>query len=145
MKHSQRRCARCKQVKSLDEMAQFAHFQGLDMVLVPSRICRVCHGKPRERTDEQIHRERVAYQNRMAKAVGLRGDLTVEQWKSILGQSQGKCYYCSKYVGVMSLVIEHRIPISRGGDTTMENVTAACKGCNWDKCSKTEEEYRALL
>jgi 5-methylcytosine-specific restriction endonuclease McrA len=142
---AQYRCTRCKQPKTLDEMMRRVEFRGDETLFVTMRVCQACHAQPRKRTPEQTLRDRISYQNRLARDAGAIGDLTLEQWQSILERSQGKCCYCSKYVGIMFLVIEHLVPIARGGSTTIGNVAAACKRCNWDKGNKTDDEYRALL
>jgi len=63
-------------------------------------------------------------------------------------QQSGKCHYCT--VGITfyrkksnSLEIDHRIPVSRGGDDAVHNLVAACRPCNSLKSSSTEAEFRA--
>jgi 5-methylcytosine-specific restriction endonuclease McrA len=60
-------------------------------------------------------------------------DLILEQWLHLLEQSEGKCHYCH--------VLDHMIPIIRGGGTTLTNVVAACRKCNTDKRGRTFEEW----
>ena len=40
------------------------------------------------------------------------------------------CQYCEKKFPKNDLTLDHVIPISKGGDTSWENVTTSCKGCN---------------
>jgi hypothetical protein len=64
----------------------------------------------------------------------------------------GKCWYCgcelSPYMNRMSpdlFVIEHQIPISRGGTNETNNLVPACRSCNSQKAYKTVEEFRSYV
>lgn len=45
-----------------------------------------------------------------------------------------KCRYCGKTDG--SFHIDHVYPVVKGGETTLENLVVACKGCNLSKHSR---------
>src|SRR5690606_9247604 len=51
----------------------------------------------------------------------------------------GYCEYCRSPVkyGVQSFECEHIIPISQGGETTLDNLAFACGGCNRCKAART--------
>lgn len=51
------------------------------------------------------------------------------------------CHYCGGTGGT----IDHRIPKSQGGQTTLPNCVPACQWCNSRKRDRTEEEFRAWL
>lgn len=76
-----------------------------------------------------------------ARRQGLPAVLTVAEWLDILIASEGKCSYCAKVVGVQALVLEHRMPVSRGGGTTAENVTPSCSKCNGMKHRSSSAEF----
>jgi 5-methylcytosine-specific restriction endonuclease McrA len=46
------------------------------------------------------------------------------------------CQYCGKHGHTNDLTFDHVIPRHAGGQTTWENVVAACSGCNWQKGGK---------
>ena len=50
-----------------------------------------------------------------------------------------KCAYCGKSDRL--LIIEHIIPVSRGGVTTISNLTISCYDCNMAKGTKTASEF----
>lgn len=54
----------------------------------------------------------------------------------------GRCSYCGKEVTDKTAVMEHLIPISRGGATGSRNTTGACHSCNMLKRSRTPDEYK---
>lgn len=58
-----------------------------------------------------------------------------------------ECAYCGSPVATISdgdnlATIDHRIPLSRGGTWKRWNLVCACKGCNRDKGTMTEDEFR---
>ncbi|WP_142847796.1 HNH endonuclease [Telmatospirillum sp. J64-1] len=50
------------------------------------------------------------------------------------------CQYCGHPFPVHDLTFDHVIPRSRGGQTTWENVVAACGPCNLVKANRTPAE-----
>jgi 5-methylcytosine-specific restriction endonuclease McrA len=65
-------------------------------------------------------------------------NLSPTEWTIILEQSNGRCHYCATFFGVDALVLEHKIPLSRGGTNTAPNVVASCKNCNKRKMTNTD-------
>lgn len=61
----------------------------------------------------------------------------------LIHESQGgKCYLCQRGFDPKKLQIEHKIPLSRGGQNKMSNVALACRRCNTAKGALTYEEYQ---
>jgi HNH endonuclease len=58
----------------------------------------------------------------------------------VFDRGNGCCEYCRSQTkfAIDPFVIEHIIPISRGGATISENLALACQGCNNYKYTKTE-------
>jgi len=54
------------------------------------------------------------------------------------------CFYCVWPVPKRKRHIDHKIPLSRGGEHTLENLCCACEHCNCVKGDKTVLEYRML-
>ena len=57
-------------------------------------------------------------------------------------KSNERCYYCRCVVKESKRTVDHKIPFSRGGLTTSENLVMSCEKCNNEKDFFTEEEYR---
>lgn len=55
--------------------------------------------------------------------------------------SAGKCAACG---ATDNLVIDHIVPIKRGGGHGVENLQALCRSCNIKKHTKTMEEFMRL-
>lgn len=62
-----------------------------------------------------------------------------------LTYQQGKtCHYCGKKL-YKNMTLDHLLPISRGGQTVLKNLTICCSKCNSEKGSMTEQEYLHYL
>lgn len=84
---------------------------------------------------------KVLAHNIRAIEAGAVGDLTDEQWSAILDAFGQRCAYCGSDE---SLCLEHVIPISQGGGTTLENVVPGCRDCNSRKHTRTPREWLPL-
>ena len=58
-------------------------------------------------------------------------DITFQQAREIL--SIGRCFYCGS---TYYLTLDHVVPVSRGGLTTVANLVPACRRCNSRKSAK---------
>ena len=65
--------------------------------------------------------------------------------RNVLVRDQYTCQYCRKEFPTVQLTLDHVVPISRGGETTWENVVTACKKCNNKKGSKMLYETQLKL
>ena len=70
----------------------------------------------------------VKRQRRRARIAALPNTLTIDQWKAIKEAYNNRCAYCSKRN--RQLVMEHVVPISKGGGTTPDNIVPSCTPCN---------------
>lgn len=64
-------------------------------------------------------------------AVRAAGDLTEQQWIDRLNEFDHACAYCLR--ADVELTQEHIVPISLGGQHTIDNVIPACRSCNSTK------------
>lgn len=70
-----------------------------------------------------------------AKKRGLVSNLTTAEFWEILMATEGVCPICKRNVGFYEFVIDHILPISKGGEHTKSNVQAICYDCNGKKGS----------
>lgn len=78
-------------------------------------------------------------QNRRARMAGNGGTFSTAEWRELVERYGGRCAYCGEQPE--RLHIEHRVPISRGGANSAENIVPACEPCNSSKGAKTDIEY----
>jgi len=67
-----------------------------------------------------------------------------EDLRELMAQQQGQCFYCHTVLGE-SYHIEHKLPLSRGGQHEPGNICLACPQCNMRKHDKTPEEFLIIL
>lgn len=86
-----------------------------------------------------LRSERVAQsQNHRAAGLGLPGRVSVAEWQSLIRANDAKCTYCGEHAAVM----DHIIPLSRGGSHSLDNITTACQSCDRKKGNLTPDERR---
>ena len=84
-----------------------------------------------------MSRAKVGGANHRTKKMGLISDLRYREWKKIVSSFDGKCAYC----GADYEILEHVIPVSKGGGTTRDNVVPSCRACNNKKGSKDVMDF----
>jgi 5-methylcytosine-specific restriction endonuclease McrA len=103
--------------------------------------------RSRERNRYRRHRvSRVLTQrNTQARRAGAKGEITPKQWLRLLRQHNFRCFYCNTVLTAKTRTLDHKIPLSRGGTNTINNVVPACRPCNNRKLRMTTEEFIARL
>jgi len=56
-----------------------------------------------------------------------------------------QCTYCNAPIDLISMVVDHKTPIRRGGSPDLDNQCLCCDRCNKVKGEFTEMEFRILL
>lgn len=56
-----------------------------------------------------------------------------------------RCRYCNKPVDAYSCVVDHEIPLKRGGSPGLSNLGLPCEACNQIKGGLTPDEFRFFL
>jgi len=65
-------------------------------------------------------------------------------WKQTGLQAIG-CPYCRTPIDIISLSLDHKTPLRRGGGPDLSNLQVICKRCNGVKSSFTAEEFQLLV
>lgn len=71
-------------------------------------------------------------------------------------KSKGVCHYCGvkmNYDGPRpgsaqqadTFTVDHKVPLSRGGNSSRKNLVGACRNCNHLKGKMTEAEFREKI
>lgn len=65
--------------------------------------------------------------------------VTMQHKKAVGKRAKGCCEYCRSQVrfAIQPFSVEHIIPKSKGGKTTLDNLALSCQGCNNHKYNKT--------
>jgi hypothetical protein len=102
-------------------------------------VCAVggCERRPKNGGLCRAHADRRKDEIRRAITFGLKEHHTAEEWDAKLIEYDGLCAYC----GESGTTKDHVIPLSRGGDNTIDNIVPACRLCNSSKGAKTLDEW----
>ncbi len=60
--------------------------------------------------------------------------------RNVFARDGHRCQYCGKSFATSDLSLDHVVPKSKGGQTTWENMVAACLKCNVRKGGRTPHE-----
>jgi 5-methylcytosine-specific restriction endonuclease McrA len=86
---------------------------------------------------------RVKESNKRAKRRGNGGSYTVSEWEALKVKYDYTCLCCLKKEPDISLEADHVIPITKGGNSFIENIQPLCKPCNLKKMTLSTD-YRLL-
>lgn len=64
---------------------------------------------------------------------------------SIFAKYKGHCAYCGKELTLSAMTADHRVPKSKGGGNSNENLMPCCKECNHAKGDDNLEILRIHL
>jgi len=105
-------------------------------------ICPACLIR-RNLDNEWHHNEsrKIIGQEMRAVHAGRIGDLSYREWLTTLEDFNWLCAYCQKHPYE---VLEHFIPITKGGDTITSNCVPACKDCNAAKSGKHPNKVKLI-
>lgn len=76
---------------------------------------------------------------------------TEDELNYIYEKTDGYCYYCGKKLSFQnygihgakgSWHVEHKVPVSKGGTDSMNNLVPACIDCNAEKGDRTGRSYK---
>lgn len=76
---------------------------------------------------------------RRARQKEVESTLTEEEWQLILERHFYSCHYCGRKGS--KLHREHKIPLSKGGGYTKENIVPACQRCNSRKSTTAYPDF----
>lgn len=63
---------------------------------------------------------------------------------AVFNRDNHTCQYCGKKAPGVVLEIDHKVPVSRGGDNSMDNLTTSCFDCNRGKGIKLLNNNRKI-
>ena len=63
----------------------------------------------------------------------------------IYNKFDGRCAYCGYKIRYDEMVVDHIIPIAKGGDSKIDNLFPSCRECNTCKFDLSLEEFREKI
>lgn len=81
-----------------------------------------------------------------SKKANVECEVTTEELRQLMYDNYGtSCKYCGRILDINNLVIDHIIPLSKGGSSNIENLQVICKTSNSMKGSLDEQNFQLLL
>lgn len=81
---------------------------------------------------------------RRARVTGAGGAISTEWWDALFNVFEtGVCLYCGEFG--KKLVMDHWIPVSKGGPTEVGNLVPCCSSCNSSKHDKSPSDWKAIM
>jgi 5-methylcytosine-specific restriction endonuclease McrA len=80
-----------------------------------------------------LAKARVMNQRRRARARSSGGSYTLDEWTTLCGRYGNKCLACGSEG---PLTVDHILPISSGGTSSIDNLQPLCKPCNTRKLNR---------
>lgn len=101
----------------------------------------------KDKNYRQNNKHSIYLRNRLRKLKIKHGDkITQQELHDLLKNHHYKCFYCKIKVDVgINLHFDHKIPLSKNGPHSLENLVPACKTCNLQKGIKTAEEFLSQI
>ena len=108
-------------------------------------LCQRCMNDPERQRKRERHRESRRCQLARVRAwrLGVRGKYYPSDVARLKRLQDNRCAYCQRPLIVFH--VDHKIPLSRGGENRPPNLQLLCPTCNAAKGAMTDEEFREVL
>ena len=71
----------------------------------------------------------------------IRSDRRIELKKRWIAEGRNRCTYCKVRLDVLTMTVDHYVPLSEGGTNKQENLCPACDICNGLKGNELAEDF----
>jgi 5-methylcytosine-specific restriction endonuclease McrA len=144
LKEGEKLCPRCLFVRAIEDFPMTRAGQR-------ASVCKKCFKVMTGAYDFDspsywTHKANAVYQ-RAKRTDGVTNvqHVTGDELRNLFETQGHKCAYCGIELTPLILAIDHKIPKSKGGSHTIENLQLVCHNCNISKFTMTDEEYRKYI
>ena len=95
----------------------------------------------------QANHDRVLERSRKRRAIsyGKSAFFTEEEFQAKFESLGCKCFYCKKPLAFSEATRDHYVPLTKGGNDSIDNIVPACANCNSHKRNKMPDEFISAL
>lgn len=110
---------------------------------VRNPLCADCAGSQKVQNERKRKREsrRACMANQRARRVGAEGRFYPADVRRIRREQGNRCAYCRCDLRTSGDVVDHKLPLSRGGRSDASNIHLTCPTCNREKGARSHHEY----
>ena len=112
-------------------------------------ILKSMHGNHAQRIFHRVMKKSSTLRStlkRRSKEYEVVFNISLPEIRRLLLRAYGnKCKYCRNILDVRTMVCDHMVPLSNGGDSTTSNLEMICKRCNTRKGPLTTKEYQGVV
>lgn len=132
----EKRCTKCNNVKPVTCFSPASNGTTKDGRL---GWCAECNAKNRR---DYHAKNPIKYRTDAAIRRANKLKVTVEQvsYRKVYERDNGQCYLCHRFITLKEMHLEHKIPLSRGGEHSYANCGVSCRKCNLRKGAKLPHE-----
>ncbi len=115
----------------INEQRKIRYHNNPDRAKERSRAYKQTHpeyNKNYSRANPELIRRKTAH--RRARKKKAPGTYTVEQWEALKVRYEYTCLCCGRKEPEIKLSIDHVVPLTMGGDNTINNIQPLCLSCN---------------
>lgn len=106
------------------------------------RQCKVCmSARAKRHHDERPDLRKKNLENRRKRLLNAVGSHVKEDVEKIRKRLRDRCFYCGEDASGRKGTVDHMVPLVKGGTNFPNNLTLACRTCNFDKHSKTADAF----
>lgn len=131
------RASRRLRKERISEQRKARYSANPDKALARSREFKKKHPKYyREyaRANPEVIRVKTAHRRARKKKAG--GTYTVVQWEALKEHYEYSCLCCGRKEPEIKLTVDHVVPLTKGGENTINNIQPLCFSCNAMKRTK---------
>lgn len=150
LKEGEQICSRCKFVRPLEDFP-------ITRTGKRSTMCKKCY----DHVTKEFDTDSLSYWKTQAakinakskhRLIKLDADLAVrfkpvtgEQMMALWEAQEHRCAYCRVPLTVLITAYDHKHPLSKGGEHSIDNLQLICHNCNVSKFTMDDEDYRKLI
>jgi 5-methylcytosine-specific restriction endonuclease McrA len=102
--------------------------------------------KNKNKKYRENNKEYILLKNNKRKKLINAENISQIEINNLLINNNNQCFYCKIFVkrGI-NLHLDHKVPLSRGGNHCISNLVPSCASCNLQKGTKTSEEFLSII
>lgn len=121
-------CKKCENKRSMHNKKSTGYYARPEVIAKRNEDSRLCKRAKYKFDEEYRIAEIIRCNNR--RLLSASASISTSQWLDTIHAFNSECAYCGSR---KRLTMDHVVPVSKGGKTTLDNIIPACTRCNSSK------------